>query len=286
MVIEGGLYIVGTPIGNLEDITLRAIRVLGEMDVVACEDTREGIKILNYFNIKKPLSLISYHKYNEKEKCHSIIKQVLEGKKIAIISDAGLPCISDPGKILIKEAIKKGIEPQIIPGPSAGISGLVISGLNTDSFYFAGFLPKNKKKDRQQFLKELVLIESTLIFYIAPHNLSKDLETILKVIGNRKVVLVRELTKKFEEVKRGTLEELLAWSIFKKPMGEMILYIAGGKNEIVQVDLDAAYELYLKLKSFGMKHKDAIKEVCDILSIKKNQFYDYMLLKKEAFLDE
>ena len=187
MVIEGGLFIVGTSIGNLEDITLRAIRVLGEVDVIACEDTREGIKILNHFNIKKPL--ISYHKYNEK-KCQSLIKRIFEGDKIAIISDAGLPGISDPGEIIIKEAIKEGIEPQIIPGPSAGISGLVISGLDTASFYFAGFLPKTSNKERQHFLKELNMIEGTLIFYVTPHNLSKDLETILSIMGNRKGALV------------------------------------------------------------------------------------------------
>lgn len=281
MVVKGNLYIVGTPIGNLEDITLRAIRVLKEINIIACEDTRKGIKILNHFNIKKPL--ISYHKYNEKEKCQFIIKRVLEGIKIAIISDAGLPCISDPGEIIIKEAIKKGIEPQIIPGPSACISGLVISGLNTDSFYFAGFLPKSSNKERKQFLKELALINSTLIFYITPHNISKDLEAILKIIGNRKATIVRELTKKFEEVKRGTVEELLTWSIFKKPKGEMILYVAGGKDESAMVDLKTAYELYLKLELLGMKHKDAIKEVCGVLSIKKNQLYDYILKKGGIF---
>ena len=284
MVKEGGLYIIGTPIGNLEDITLRAIRVLGEMDVIACEDTREGVKILNHFNIKKPL--ISYHKYNEREKCHNLIKRISAGEKIAIISDAGLPGISDPGEIIIKEAIKEGIEPQIIPGPSAGISGLVISGLDTASFYFAGFLPKTSGKERQHFLKELMMIEGTLIFYVTPHNLSKDCETILSIMGNRKGALVRELTKKFEEIKRGALEEILDWSALKKPKGEMVLYVAGGQKEAAPVDLEVAYELYLKLQSFGMNGKEAIKEVSSILSIKKNQFYDYILLKKEAFSDE
>lgn len=280
----GGLYIIGTPIGNLEDITLRAIRTLSEMDVVACEDTREGIKILNHFEIKKPL--VSYHKYNEKEKSQGLIDRVLGGEKVGIISDAGMPGISDPGEIIIKEAISQGIEPIVIPGPSAGVSGLVISGLDTKSFYFAGFLPKSSNKERQGFLKALVAIESTLIFYVTPHNLTKDLETIGSVLGNRQGALVRELTKKFEEVKRGSVAEIQAWSITKKPKGEMVFYLSGSVNEAVPVDLEEAYALYLKLQAFGMKSKEAMREVCSILSIKKNHFYDYILLKKEAFSDE
>lgn len=276
---SGKLYIVGTPIGNLEDITLRSIRILKEVDIIACEDTRVALKLLNHLEIKK--KLISYEKFSEKEKSKYILDIVENGDSVALISDAGMPGISDPGSILIKEAYKREITPIIIPGPSALVGGLVASGLDTDRFFFQGFLPKGKNKERKEVLEELMEIRATLIFYISPHSLTKDLSDILDILGNRKVALVRELTKYYEEVIRDDIEGLLADINKRNLKGEIVLVVEGNKEEKKEVELDEQYSLYLEMKAQGLKSKDAIKKVVSILGVNRNKLYNYILTKKE-----
>ncbi len=216
------LYIVSTPIGNLKDITLRAIEVLKSVDLIAAEDTRHSKILLNHYQIKTPLT--SYYEYNKITKGGYLLGLLKEGKNMALISDAGTPGISDPGFAIIKMAIENNIPVCAIPGPSAIIAGLVISGLATDKFIFEGFLPP-KSAARQKRLQELSQEKRTICFYESPHRLLKTLNDILETLGDVNVVCVRELTKKFEEVKRGRVSEIGQYFTNKKPRGEFIIYI-------------------------------------------------------------
>lgn len=217
------LYIVSTPIGNLGDITLRALETLKSVDLIACEDTRHTLNLLNHFEIKKPL--ISYHQHSKAPKVDKIIDELLSGKEVAVVTDAGTPGISDPGEILIKAAIENGIEVIPIPGVSAAITALSISGLNTDEFVFVGFLPH--KKGRQTKLKEIALEKRTIILYESPYRIKKLLGELLEFVGDREVAVCRELTKKFEEITRGKISEV---SDKIKEKGEFVV-ILEGKNE-------------------------------------------------------
>jgi 16S rRNA (cytidine1402-2'-O)-methyltransferase len=204
--MSGALYIVPTPIGNLEDITLRALRTLKECDLIACEDTRQTLKLLSYFQISKPL--ISFYSYNQHHRLGQILGKLENGKKIALVSDAGTPGISDTGYILVKEAINKGIKTQSLPGASAVITALVASGLPTNGFIFCGFLKRKPGKTKKE-LSELVNLEKTVVFYESPHRILKTVEICLEVFGeNAKICLAREITKKFEEFIRGTIKEV------------------------------------------------------------------------------
>ncbi len=216
----GTLYVVATPIGNLEDITLRAIRVLKEADLIAAEDTRKSGILLSNYQIKTAAT--SYHSYNLAKKTPQLVKKILEGKSIAVISNSGIPGISDPGSVLIAECIKKGIETVIIPGPSAFISALVVSGKPTNKFVFEGFL-SNKKARRKKQLEALKNEKKTIILYESPHRIVKFLKDFSEVMGDRELVLARELTKKFEEIKRGNSEELLKHFSENKPRGEFVV---------------------------------------------------------------
>lgn len=274
--VMGKLYLVGTPIGNLEDITLRAVRILGEVNYIACEDTRVALKLLNNLNIKK--KLIRYEKYSELEKQGYILDLVKEGKSVALISDAGMPGISDPGRILAAAAYKSGISPVIIPGPSAVTSAVAVSGLNSSRFFFQGFLPKGKKKDRIETLNELANINTALVFYISPHSLLKDLTDIFKVLGNRRAALSRELTKYYEEVIRDNLKGLINLASDRKIKGEIVLVVEGDINLKEEVLLDKQYELYLKIiEEKGLKPKEAIKELVFLYGFNKNMLYKYAL---------
>jgi 16S rRNA (cytidine1402-2'-O)-methyltransferase len=205
--MNGVLYIVPTPIGNLEDITLRALRILKECDIIACEDTRQSLKLLSHFEISKPL--ISFYSYNERHRLENILHKLLNGKKVALISDAGIPCISDPGYILVKEAIEKNIKIEVLPGASALITALVGSGLPIDSFIFCGFLKRKPGKIKKQLFK-LVNFKKTIIFYESPYRILKTIEICAEIFGeNAKICLAREITKKFEEFIRGTVKEVL-----------------------------------------------------------------------------
>jgi len=266
----GKLYLVATPIGNLEDITLRAIKTLKEVDIIAAEDTRHTLKLLNHLEISKPL--ISYHRHNEEVKSEELIKKLLEGKNIAIVTDAGTPGISDPGEEIVKEAIKKDIEIIPLPGACAAINALIISGLSTKEFVFLGFLPLNKKL-RSIKLDEIKNETKTIIVYEAPHKLKSTLEDFKKVLIDRNVVLVKELTKIHEKVIRGTIDEIIKNA--ENPKGEFIILIEGGikeekENTLNELSLEEHFEYY---KNQGLNKKEIIKKIAKDRNVDKNEIY-------------
>lgn len=221
---KGKLFVCATPIGNLEDITLRAIRVLREVDLIAAEDTRKTVKILNKYNIKT--KMISYNQINEKVKTPNLIKRMIDGAKIALVSSGGTPGLSDPAYLLVNECINKNIPIGIVPGPSAGISALVISGLPTNQYIFFGFLPKRKSK-RKKILENVIYQDKTLVFFESPKRVEKLLNEILQILGNRKCVIARELTKIHQELMRGYVSELLEELKGREVMGEVVILLDG-----------------------------------------------------------
>lgn len=269
----GILYIVATPIGNLEDITLRAIRILKEVDLIAAEDTRYTLKLLNHFNISK--SMISYHRHNEEIRVEGLINQIKEGKNIAIVSDAGTPGICDPGEIIIKKCIEENIKVVPIPGACAMINALIVSGIDTDEFTFLGFLPLNKK-NRKNKLQEIEKSNKTIILYEAPHKLKNTLNDLKNILENRKVVIAREITKIHEEYVRGTVEEIL--KIVDNLRGEMIIIIERNnfkeENELNNLTLEEHFEFY---KDKGMEKKDIIKKIAKDRNVNKNEIYKYFI---------
>ena len=274
--MNGKLYLVATPIGNLEDITLRALRILKEVDFIAAEDTRNTLKLLNHFEIKKPL--ISNHRHNEEDREDSLIQKLKEGKNIAVVSDAGTPGISDPGEVIAKRAIEENIDVIPIPGACAAINALIASGLDTKEFVFLGFLPLNKKL-RKEKLEEIKNETKTIIIYEAPHKIKDSLKDLKNIIGNRKIVLARELTKIHEEFIRGNIEEIIEKSENLK--GEMILLIEGSKeinneNILNNLSLEEHYNVYEKQ---GLGKKDIIKKIAKNRGVSKNEIYQYFLEK-------
>ncbi len=221
---HGQLYLVGTPLGNLEDITMRALRILQEVDLIAAEDTRHTLKLLNHFGIKKPLT--SIHQHNERERSEGIIERIQNGTNVALVSDAGMPGISDPGSWLVQEALKQGVTVVPIPGPSAVVTALAASGLDTSSFWFAGFLPR-RKKEQVQALAAMKEFQGTLVFYEAPHRVKVTLQNVQQVLGERQVVLARELTKVHEEFVRGRCEEIMQHLEQKGVKGEFTVLVEG-----------------------------------------------------------
>lgn len=218
------LYLVPTPIGNLRDITLRALDVLKAVDVIACEDTRHTHKLLAHYEIKKPV--VSYHDHSGEEKTHELVARLEKGGTIALVSDAGMPLISDPGFPLVREAIRKGIRVEALPGPFAGVTALAASGLAAETFYFAGFLPP-KSAARKRKLTDLIERPETLMFYESPYRVDKVLAEMAEIFGDREAVVARELTKKFEEIVRGTLAELVPRFTDKTNKGEFVILVAG-----------------------------------------------------------
>ncbi|HHU69767.1 MAG TPA: 16S rRNA (cytidine(1402)-2'-O)-methyltransferase [Thermoanaerobacterales bacterium] len=280
---KGILYLCATPIGNLEDITLRALRVLKEVDLIAAEDTRNTIKLLNYYDIKTPIT--SYHEHNKIEKGDKLIELLKSGKDIAVVSDAGTPGISDPGTDLVKKAVSENINVDIIPGASACISALTVSGLSTDRFVFEGFLPKNKK-EKEVLLEKLRRETRTIILYEAPHRLAASLRTILKILGNREIAVVRELTKMYQEVFRGNMKEAIEKFNTDKPRGEFTLVIAG--NEEVENNdankwegLSVEEHILMYMKS-GKSKKEAVKLTARDRGIPKNKVYKSSITIKEG----
>jgi 16S rRNA (cytidine1402-2'-O)-methyltransferase len=219
----GKLFVVSTPIGNLSDITFRALETLKSVDIIACEDTRHTLQLLNHFEIKRPL--ISYHQHSKNDKVEQIIDSILEGKNVAVVTDAGTPGISDPGEVLVKAAIGSGIEVVPIPGVSAAVTALSISGIRSDEFVFVGFLPH--KKGRQTKLKEVALEKRTIILYESPFRIHKLLNELLEFCGDREVAICRELTKKFEEIYRGKISEI---SSSVKEKGEFVVVMEGKRD--------------------------------------------------------
>ena len=261
------IYFVATPIGNLEDITLRAINVLKSVDIIACEDTRTSLPLLNKYEINKPL--FSYHKFNEKEMTEKIISKNAEGKNIAIISDAGMPGISDPGYVLSKKLNEENIPFSVIPGANAALTALVFSGLSTSQFYFVGFLPE-KNADKQKIISEIFTLKASLIFYISSHNIKKDLNFLYENLGARKACLTKELTKLHESKFNFSLGEEL--NINEK--GEFVLVVEGNTKNNDEMSLVDHVKFYINL---GLAKNDAIKKVASERNLSKNEVYKQVL---------
>ena len=275
--MSGKLYIGPTPIGNLEDITYRTLRVLNEVDLIAAEDTRHSVKLLNHFEISKPLT--SYFEHNKDTKGIYLINKLLEGENIALISDAGMPGISDPGEDLIKLAIENNIEVDVLPGASAFVIALVGSGLNTHKFAFEGFLDRDKKLRRSR-LEEIKEEDRTMIFYESPHRLKDTLKDMLKILGNREISVNRELTKKYQEVIREDIETVINIFNEKEVKGEFVLIVDGFKGEktLANDHSNLNEREYVEvLLSEGMSKKDAIKVVCKERKLKKDFVYKQVL---------
>ncbi|CEN26124.1 16S rRNA (cytidine(1402)-2'-O)-methyltransferase [Paraclostridium sordellii] len=275
--MSGKLYVCGTPIGNLEDITYRTLKVLNEVDLIAAEDTRHSIKLLNHFEISKPLT--SYHEHNKENKGGYLINKLLSGENIALISDAGMPGISDPGEEIIKQAIENDIEVIVLPGPTASITALIGSGLETGKFVFEGFLDRDKKRRREEL--ELIKHEKrTIIFYESPHRLKDTLKYMLKILGNRNIAVNRELTKKYQEVIRTDIQGCIDIFNEREVKGEFVLIVEGFKGEIEETceynDLNDR-EYVIKLMEEGITKKDAIKFVCKERKLKKDIVYKQVL---------
>ena len=276
----GKLYLVPTPIGNLKDITLRALEVLESVDIIAAEDTRQSLKLLNHFNIRK--TLISYHQHNEQGKSVNLIEQLKEGKNIAIISDAGTPGISDPGSVIVQKCIEQNIKFEVLPGATAITTALVYSGLDTTKFIFRGFLPR-ENKERKPIMDDLLNRSETLIFYEAPHRLLSTLEFLYENIGNRKISMCRELTKMYEEIIRLTLQEAIEYYKDKAPRGEYVLVIEGKSKEDIDKDEKAKWDALTieehieKYITEGISKKDAMKKVAKVRGMAKSEVYKHSL---------
>lgn len=275
--MSGKLYICPTPIGNLEDMTYRTVRILNEVDLIAAEDTRHSIKLLNHFEISKPLT--SYHDHNKDTKGDYLIKKLLDGENIALVSDAGMPGISDPGEEIIKQAIENDIEIEVLPGATASITALVASGLETTKFAFEGFLDRDKKNRRNQ-LEEIKEETRTIIFYESPHRLKDTLKDMLKVLGNRKISINREITKKYQEIIRQDLESAIDIFNEREVKGEFVLIVEGFKGEKTitnSYDHLTEREFVIHLLEEGMTKKDAIKKVCKDRKLTKDIVYKQVL---------
>lgn len=278
--MSGTLYLVATPIGNLQDISLRAIDVLKSVDIVACEDTRHTRKLLNHFQIDA--KLVSYHEHNEKERSDEFGKALTGGRSIAIVSDAGTPGISDPSYRIVLKAIEIGAAVVPIPGPAAFVTGLVASGLPTDSVFFAGFLP-SKKGERKKRFEELKGVPATLAFYEAPHRIKASLADALSVLGNRQAVIGRELTKMHEQLLRGTLSELIE-ALGQNPVkGEIVLLIdrASSETEDVAGRMSVA-ERVQQLESEGHDPKVSLKKAAKEFGMSKSEAYREMLAERQS----
>lgn len=273
---RGVLYIVGTPIGNLSDITIRALDTLKSVDIILAEDTRQTLKLLNHFEIEK--KLISYHRHNEDDKINQVVSMLDEGKNLALVSDAGMPIISDPGQNLIKYLIKNEYEVVVIPGVTALITGIVKSGLDSTRFTFEGFLSINKKQ-RNERLKSLVYETRTMIFYEAPHKILATLKDMLNVLGNRNICIARELTKIHEEYIHTTFKEAIDKIEKDGIRGEIVLLIEGINEEVLkekeqdEINCINSKELVLKYINDGMSKKEAIKMVAKQKGVNKNEVY-------------
>ena len=263
------LYFVATPIGNLKDITLRAIEVLKSVDEIACEDTRHSLGLLNAYEIKKPL--FAYHKFNERESGEKIIEKLKNGKNIAVITDAGMPVVSDPGNILAQMLIENGLDFTVVPGACAFVSALVLSGLDSSKFCFLGFMP-SKSSERKEFLEKYKNLDMTLVFYSAPHDVKKDIESIYSVFGERRAVAVKEITKLHERAERFNLSENLS----SDPKGEYVILVEGGKQENQNLALTEKEHIEFYIKQ-GIDKKEALKRVAKERGVSKSSLYKYTI---------
>ena len=278
--MSGKLYLCATPIGNLEDITLRVLRTLKEVDLIAAEDTRNSIKLLNHFDIKTPMT--SYHEYNKIDKAYVLINKMREGQNIALITDAGTPGISDPGEELAAMCCEAGIEVTSLPGPAACITALTLSGLSTRRFAFEAFLPADKK-ERKMILEELKNETRTIIIYEAPHRLVRTLEELREALGNRRMTLCRELTKKHETAFHTTIEDLITFYTTEKPLGECVLVVEGKSYQEMKEEQQASWEKitiedHMKIyEEKGYSRKEAMKLVANDRGVTKRDIYQYLI---------
>lgn len=278
--MSGKLYLCATPIGNLEDITLRVLRTLKEVDLIAAEDTRNSIKLLNHFDIKTPMT--SYHEYNKIDKAYVLINKMREGQNIALITDAGTPGISDPGEELVAMCCEAGIEVTSLPGPAACITALTLSGLSTRRFAFEAFLPADKK-ERKMILEELKNETRTIIIYEAPHRLVRTLEELRETLGNRRMTLCRELTKKHETAFHTTIEDLITFYTTEKPLGECVLVVEGKSHQEMKEEQQASWEKttiedHMKIyEEKGYSRKEAMKLVANDRGVTKRDIYQYLI---------
>lgn len=265
------LYVVGTPIGNLGDLSPRALEVLRTVDFIAAEDTRVTLKLLNRFEFKKPM--VSYYEHNLRERGEEIVARILNGESCAVVTDAGMPCISDPGEDLVRLCRERGVAVEVVPGPSAVISALAVSGLKTSRFSFEGFL-STAKKARAEHLDEIKDSRHTLVFYEAPHKLVATLEDLLRVLGDREAALARELTKLHEEVLRTTLSQALEYYKEHAPRGEFVLIVAGAPaKERESVTIDEAVRLASELSGRGLSLSEAAKQAAAQTGHRKSEIY-------------
>ncbi|MHA6481572.1 16S rRNA (cytidine(1402)-2'-O)-methyltransferase [Paenibacillus sp. strain BS8-2] len=275
--ISGSLYLVGTPIGNLEDMTMRAIRTLKEVDLIAAEDTRQTRKLLTHFDIHT--RLVSYHEHNKVASGPELIRMLQDGQSIALVSDAGLPAISDPGADLVEEAVQHDIAVIPIPGANAALSALIMSGLPTEQFLFVGFLPREKKSLHKK-LEELAHTQATVIFYESPHRIKKTLAAMLETLGDRRIAVTRELTKKHEEAIRGTVTECITWFDEHQPLGEFCVVLEGAGEAIADNQSTGAWWTELELEEHvahyeaSMSRKDAIKQAAMDRGLSKRDVYN------------
>lgn len=267
--MAGILYLVGTPIGNMGDITLRAIETLNNVDIIACEDTRHSSILLQKLEIKKPL--VSYYLHKEKSSGQKIIELLLAGKNVALITDAGMPCISDPGAILVAMAEENGIECTVVPGATAVISAMALSGITRRGFCFLGFLPE-KNKDKENLILPYKNIDIQLVFYCSPHNINDDLDFLFKILGTRNVVVVKEITKMFEKVEKGVLGDLK----ITEPRGEYVVIIEGKDFSSELCDLSIEEHLKFNIQK-GMTKKEAIKATASERNLAKDVVYKVAL---------
>ncbi|MBE6741113.1 MAG: 16S rRNA (cytidine(1402)-2'-O)-methyltransferase [Ruminococcaceae bacterium] len=270
----GKLYVVGTPIGNLGDLSPRAVETLESVDFIAAEDTRVTLKLLNHFNIKK--EMISYFEHNKRERGEIILSRIMSGENCAIVTDAGMPAISDPGEDLVFLCHENGIKVEAVPGPTAFATALAISGMNTGRFTFEGFL-SIAKKSRREHLESLENEERTMVFYEAPHKLLATLEDFYKHFGNRNIALVREITKLHEEVIRTTIEEAIEKYTADKPKGEFVVIIEGAKKAAEEITLEEAVEKAKRLVESGMSVNSAAKEISANTPFKKSEIYKELI---------
>ena len=276
----GILTLVATPIGNLGDLSPRAVEVLKSADLIAAEDTRNTLKLLNHFDIRTPMT--AYHEYNRFDKADELVKLLEEGKNVACVTDAGMPGISDPGEVLVAKCAEAGILVTAVPGPSAGITALVISGLQTRRYRFEGFLPTDKK-EREAVLQEVKEDSATLIFYEAPHRLLKTLETLLSALGDRRTAIVKELTKVHENVLRASLSDAVRHFSEEEPRGEYVLVIEGRsfeekKEEREQSFKNLSIEEHLKMyEEQGLDRKEAMKRAAKDRGVSKREIYDAVM---------
>ena len=283
--MAGTLYLVGTPIGNLEDMTLRGIRTLKEADLIAAEDTRTSRRLLDAYGITTPLT--SYHKFNEEEKGEALLGRLLSGESVALITDAGMPGISDPGEVLVRKCREHHVEVTAVPGPAACITGLAISGADTRAFVFEGFLPADNR-DKKRVLERMKAETRTMVFYEAPHRLRKTLAVFGETVGSdRGITLCRELTKKFEEVRRLSIEEALKETEEREPRGEYVVIVDGISEEALAADrakgfagMDAAEHVAMYERQ-GMTRKEAMKAAAADRGIPKRELYAALLKEQE-----